>query len=639
MNRLIRIAFAQKIYRFLMIFTLIASILFTIASQLEVCSLALVVKKGPDFFEFCGPGKEHVTKEDLLKKWDQVDENKTGIITKEDLRSFTEKQTNAGLMDKGIAVLQKWIPIHKSAWAFISVLVFAALFKAITLFAYRFGTKLFTIHMCRDVRQKYFEHIQSLPMSFYHSHNIGALSTRAMNDAYVIADGIHSALVNYVQTPFAVLSTLALCFAISWQLSCLIFFGLPILIAPIIFIARRIRRLSWQLQKKQEAFSSVLVEFLRGVQTIKLYAMEAFSLKKYGELNNAMAHLEKRNARYDTSSRPVLHTVAMFILVTIILFGLWMLRLPLHEVVFYCGLLMNVYEPVKKFSEESGRIQRGAAACDRLYEVLDEKPTIVDDNEALTKIPFTTSIAFNDVSFGYGNVNPVLSSISFEVKKGETIAIVGPTGGGKSTIVSLLARLFEPQKGSITIDGNPIQQFTQKSLREFFGIVPQHSFLFHDTVSENIKFGRPYTEEQVQGAAKLAHAEEFIVKLPEGYQTLLAEAGKTLSGGQQQRLALARALIKDSPVLVLDEATSSLDSASELHIKTILKELKGNVTQIIIAHRLSTIEDADRIIVIEGGQKVGDGTKEELLNSCPTFRRLWMPHIDVQPSLKVETIC
>jgi len=638
MRRLIRIAFTQNLYRFLMVFTLLFAILFTVASQLEIFSLGLVIKKGPDLFELCSSNKETLSREELLQKWDQIDSNKSGVITRENLRSFTEKEPNAGLLDRSVALLQRWIPIHKNIWAFIGVLAFVALFKAITLFCYRFGTRLFTIYLCRDVRQHYFEHIQSLPMSFYHNHNIGALSTRAMNDAYIIADGIHSALVNYVQTPFALFSTLALCFAISWQLSCIIFFGLPILIGPIIFIARRIRRLSWQLQKKQEAFSSVLVEFLRGVQTIKLYAMEAFSLKKYKELNQAMTGLEKRNARYDTSSRPVLHTIGMAILVAVILFGLWVLLLPLHEVVCYCGLLWNVYEPVKKFSEESGRIQRGAAACDRLHEVLDQHPTIVDKDEAKSEIPFTSTIAFNNVSFSYGQ-SPVLSSISFEVKKGETIAIVGPTGGGKSTIVSLLARLFEPQEGSITIDGTCIQKFTQKSLRDFFGVVPQHAFLFHDTVSENIKFGRSYTEEEVQCAAQMAHAEEFIVKLPDGYKTLLAEAGKTLSGGQQQRLALARALIKQSSVLVLDEATSALDSSSELHIKSVLKELKGNITQIIIAHRLSTIEDADRIIVIEGGEKVGDGTKEELLNSCPTFRRLWMPHTNMAPPLKVETIC
>lgn len=195
----------------------------------------------------------------------------------------------------------------------------------------------------------------------------------------------------------------------------------------------------------------------------------------------------------------------------------------------------------------------------------------------------------------------------------------------ESTIVSLLTRLFEPQDGAITIDGIPIQQFAQKTLREFFAVVPQRPFLFHDTVRENIRFGRTYDEEMVRCAARRAHAEEFICSLPNGYDTVLAEAGKTLSGGQQQRMAIARALVKQSPILVLDEATSSLDTASESHIKQALKELKGTVTQIVIAHRLSTIEDADRIIVIDRGKKVGDGTKDDLLATCPTFQRLYTP--------------
>jgi ABC-type multidrug transport system fused ATPase/permease subunit len=467
-------------------------------------------------------------------------------------------------------------------------------------------------------------------MSFYQAHNIGGLSSRTVTDAYVIADGINSALVNYLQTPFAVISTLGLCFAISWKLSCVVFLGIPLLIGPIVFIARRIKRLSKQLQTKQEAFSSVLVEYLRGIQTIKLYAMEDFSLKKYQEHNDAMAHLEIRSARYDISARPVLHAIGMVFLITALLFGLWGLQLPLHEVLFFCALLIAVYEPLKKFAEENGRIQRGIAASERLHEVLELRPAIQDEHEAKTNIPFEESLNFKDVTFSYGE-KPVLSSVSFSVKKGEMVAIVGSTGGGKSTTISLLTRLFEPQEGSITIDSVPIQQYTQKSLREFFAVVPQRPFLFHDTVAENIRYGRQYNDESVRQAARLAHAEEFILKLPQQYNSLLAEAGKTLSGGQQQRIALARALIKQAPILVLDEATSSLDTASELHIKSVLKELKGTTTQIVIAHRLSTIEDADRIIVIEEGKKVGEGTKEELLRGCPAFQRLWHPQLHPLP--------
>jgi ABC-type multidrug transport system fused ATPase/permease subunit len=627
MKRLLSIAFSKGAYRYLFVFTLIFALGFTIATQLEMFSLGIVARKGPDFFELFGSGSHPstVSYTEMQSRWSELDSQAKGVVSRDEVSQYMDAHKKGGIIDRGIDAINRFLPINTSVWALVTVILSVSLFKAITLFSYRFGTKLFAINIGKDIRQEYFEHIQSLPMSFYQAHNIGALSSRVVNDAYIIADGINSTLVNYFQTPFALISTLSLCFAISWKLSCVVFLGFPMLIGPIIFIAKRIRRLSRQLQKKQEAFASVLVEFLSGIQTIKLFAMEHFSLKKYRENNEAMAALEIRNARYDMSSRPILHTIAMLFLVTVLLFGLWGLCLPLHEVLLFCGLLSAVYEPVKKFAEENGRIQRGAAACDRLYEVLDLRPSIHDEKGAKEEVSFSDTLVFDDVSFSYGEQTAVLSSVSFTVKRGEMVAIVGPTGGGKSTIVSLLARLFEPQQGTIMLDGVPIQQFTQKALRDFFAIVPQRPFLFHDTIRENICFGRAFNEEAVRYAAKQAHAEEFICALPSKYETFLEEAGKSLSGGQQQRLAIARALIKQSPILVLDEATSSLDPVSELHIKLALRELKGNCTQIIIAHRLSTIEDADRIIVIEGGRKVGDGTKEQLLQTCPTFKRLWMP--------------
>ena len=562
MKRLLKIAFSKGLYRSLLLFTLIAALGFTIANSLKMFSLGIITRKGPDFFELFGTGNHPATvsNQELIERWKELDKDGKGTVDRSDVSQYMETHHKEGIVDQGIAAISRYLPLDKKISALVLVILSVALFEAVTLFAYRFGTKLFAIHISKDIRQKYFEHIQSLPMSFYQVHNVGALSSRAVNDAYMIADGINSALVNYLQTPFALISTLALCFAISWQLSCVVFFGLPLLIGPIIFIAKRIRRLSRQLQKKQEAFASVLVEFLSGVQTIKLFAMEDFSLRKYEENNKAMADLEIRNARYDISSRPVLHTIAMLFLVTTLIIGLWGLCLPLHEVLFFCGLLSAVYEPVKKFAEENGRIQRGIAACDRLYEVLDLTPSIQDDKDAKAEILFTNDVAFENVTFSYGNDQTVLSDVSFRVKKGEMVAIVGPTGGGKSTIVSLFTRLFEPQSGLITIDGVPIQQISQKTLREFFSVVPQKPFLFHDTVRENIRFGRTFSDDAVRYASRQAHAEEFICALPNGYDTFLAEAGKTLSGGQQQRLAIARALIKQSPILVLDEATSALDN-------------------------------------------------------------------------------
>jgi ABC-type multidrug transport system fused ATPase/permease subunit len=235
---------------------------------------------------------------------------------------------------------------------------------------------------------------------------------------------------------------------------------------------------------------------------------------------------------------------------------------------------------------------------------------------------FESMIEFDRVSFKY-NDDWVIRDLSFTVRKGEVVALVGATGAGKSTIVQLLPRLYEVQEGEIRIDGIPVGACTQKSLRELIAFVPQRPFLFYDTVAANIAFGRSYSREEIEDAAKKAFAHEFIVDLPKGYDTLLAEMGKSLSGGQQQRLAIARALVKKAPILVMDEATSSLDAISESRIKLAIMQLQGEVTQILIAHRLSTIEHADRVIFLDNGRKIAEGCQEELLKSCKPFRLMW----------------
>ena len=285
-------------------------------------------------------------------------------------------------------------------------------------------------------------------------------------------------------------------------------------------------------------------------------------------------------------------------------------------------MLYIFYEPIKKFAEENSHIQRGIAASDRMFEVMATKPQIQDHPGALVLKDFNHSIEFKDVWFKYQD-EWVLKGVNFKVNKGEMVAIVGPTGAGKSTIVQLIPRLYEVQQGQILIDGQPIDTFTQKSLRELISYVPQRSILFLDTVAANIAFGKPFSQQQIQEAATKAHAAEFIEKMPQGYHTELAEGGRNLSGGQQQRLAIARALVKHSPLLIMDEATSSLDALSEYHIKTAIQQLRGGITQILIAHRLSTIENADRIIYLDEGVKVAEGTRDELLATCSGFRKMW----------------
>lgn len=629
MNRLFQIAFSKSKYRFLLGLTLVAMFLLTIASQLEIFTLGVITSKGPDFFELFAPIKDGtlvhtdtVAQTLLDERFKVMDVQGDGIVTKDDATAFLQQWRHKSFIDNAMRYLDNHFNVSGNIFNLAIMVVIVALFKAITLFVHRFSTKLVAIRLSCDLRQNYFEHIQSLPMSFYQQHNMGSLSSRVVGDAALIAEAVNACLVNYLETPFKVISTLVLCFLTSWQLSLIIFLGFPLIVYPIIFLARRVKRISKQIQKNQEHFSSVLLDFLGGIQTVKVFAMEKFSLDKYREQNERMAALEKKSARYDLSSRPIVHTIGMMFLATALLYGLYTLRMNVSEVLFYCGMLYIFYEPIKKFAEENSRIQRGIAAAERMYEVMDLKPQIVDVENADTLTDLETTIEFDHVSFRYED-QWVLKDLSFTIKKGESVALVGPTGAGKSTIVQLLPRLYDVQQGEIRINGKPQSAYTQQSLRECMAFVPQKPFLFLDTVAANIAFGRDFTQEQIETAAKKAHADEFIQRLPLGYKTEIAEGGKNLSGGQQQRLAIARALVKEAPILIMDEATSSLDSISENYIKTAIAELHGEVTQIIIAHRLTTIEHVDKIIYLEKGEKVAEGTKDELLRICPGFRLMW----------------
>ncbi len=633
MSRLFWIAFYKHKHRALVVLTLIAMLLLTVASQLEMFTASVMIKSGPGFFELFAPIKEGklvrtnaITKQELDERFNAIAEESPNGITKSLAERYMAKWHPKNLIEQGTHFLDSHFHITGNVLNLAVMIVLVAIFKALVLFTHRFCTRLIAIRVSQDLRQEYFEHIQSLPMSFYQQHNMGGLSSRVVGDAALIAEAINACLVNYLQTPFTIITTLTVCFLTSWQLSLIIFVGFPLIIFPIVFLARRVKRISKQIQKNQEHFTSVLLDFLGGIQTIKVVAMEPFSLKKYQEKNVKMADLEKQSARYDLSSRPIVHTIAMLCLATVLLYGLYALHMDVSEVLFFCGMLYLFYEPVKKFAEENSHIQRGIAAAERMFEVMDLKPEIQDGVEDLDfKVPHQKgdmAIVFDKVGFRYGE-DWVLRDFSLTIKRGESVALVGPTGAGKSTIAQLLPRLYDVQEGKILINGRPISQYTQKSLREAMAFVPQKPFLFLDTIAANIAFGRDFTEEQVLSASKKAHAHEFISVLPDAYATEVAEGGKNLSGGQQQRLAIARALIKEAPILIMDEATSSLDAVSEHYIKNAIGELSGKITQIIIAHRLSTIEHVDKIVYLEKGRKVAEGTKDEMLKICPGFRRMW----------------
>lgn len=626
MKLLLQAALRNSKHLTLAIITFFSLMFLTVANQCEMFSIGLMANTGADFFTLFTPEgkkvKDKLSISDVTKRWELIDINEDGVITKQEAARYLAGRKDTNPLSWVMNKVASHLDLEQNFSLLITILIAVALFKAVTLFISRFVTQLLSIRVTRDLRQQYFEHIQSLPLSFYQEQNLGSLSSRAVGDAGQIASSLNSCLTNYMQTPFTILSNLLACFYLSWKLSLIIFFGLPLVVMPVIFLTRQVKRITRQIQKNQETFTSVLLDFIAGIQTVKIFAMEAFSLRKYKEQNDRMAHLESKSAKYGLLTRPVLHLIATGCLAIVVLFGLYSLHMTVGQLLMFCGLLHLFYEPVKKFAEENANIQKGVVAAERMFEVLHLKPQIEDSDGAIQISGFKNIIEFDHVWFKYKD-EWVIKDVSFTVKRGEVVALVGATGAGKSTLVQLLPRLYDVQKGEIRIDGIPLNAITQKSLREQIAFVPQRPFLFFDTVAENIAFGRSFSTEDIEDAAKKAYAHEFIVDLPNQYNTLLAEMGKTLSGGQQQRLAIARALVKKAPILVMDEATSSLDSISENRIKAAIRDLQGEITQILIAHRLSTIEHADKIIFFERGRKLGEGNLQELLETCLPFRLMW----------------
>lgn len=584
---LLKAAVETRRHLILFLVTMGCMLLLTIANQLEMCALGALSNLGTNL--------------------------------------LSDKLSSIGVENNPLAPVILFVKSHLHRVGDLRVLIYVllgvAMFKATSLFFSRYLTQLIAVRVSADLRQKYFAHIQSLPMSFYQQYNSAALSSRVVGDAGQIALSLNACLVNYFQTPFTLVSTLFICFTLSWKLSLIIFIGGPLVVFPILFLAKKVKQITRQILKNQENFASVLVDFLAGIQTVKIFAMESFSRKKYEQQNTRMLALEKKAAKYATLARPILHAITTLCLASVLILGLYVLKMSLSELLVFCGMLHLVYEPIKKFSEENAIIQRGIAAAERMFEVLDQK-SLIEDRDGALELDFQEKIEFDHVWFAYQD-EWILRDLSFTVRKGETFAIVGPTGSGKSTIVTLLPRLYEVQKGEIRIDGRPISDYTQKSIRESIAFVAQKPFLFLDTIAANISFGRDFSQEKILDAAKKAYADEFIARLPKGYETELEETGRNLSGGQHQRLSIARALVKEAPILILDEATSSLDAISENRIKKAISELHGEMTQIIIAHRLGTIEHADRILYLDRGVKIAEGTKEELLENCPPFRQMW----------------
>jgi ATP-binding cassette, subfamily B, bacterial MsbA len=469
----------------------------------------------------------------------------------------------------------------------------------------------------RDFRVAIFNHIHRQALSFFNTMPTGTLMSRVISDVALLQQAVSNALVGVVRDFFQVVILLGVVFYMNWRLAMISFIILPVAAYPIVRFGRLFRRLSTKTQEEVAHVANILHETISGSRIVKAFCREEYEGNRFrAQVGNLLA-LTMKDARYRCLQHPLMEFIGGIAIAAIIWFGgKEVIAGTTTPGTFFAFLtaLIAAYEPVKGVSRINSTIQQGLAAATRVFAILDVKPEIEDRPGAIPLPPFRQSIEFHQVSYRYNDENLVLSDINLTVPAGEALAIVGPSGGGKTTLTNLIPRFLDLKEGAIRIDGIDIREVTIASLRQQIAIVSQQTILFNDTVRNNIAYGdQEATEEQIFAAARAAHAFDFIQTLPQGFDTVIGEGGARLSGGEKQRISIARALLKNAPILILDEATSSLDTESEREVQKALENLMKDRTTLVIAHRLSTIKNADRILVIKDGLIVEEGTHDSLI--------------------------
>lgn len=494
-----------------------------------------------------------------------------------------------------------------------------AIFFVKGLFFFMYSYLLEMVGQCviRDLRNKIYTHLHDMPLHFFHQHPTGELISRIMNDVTMLQGSVTHALIRTLRDFFSVIGLIGVIFFMDWRLALVSMLFLPMAAVPIVVFGKKFRRISTTYQTKIGEATSQLHETIAGVRIVKAFGMEQFEKQRFGAKMQGIMDTLMMETKYSCLSHPMIEFLGGIGMAMIIWFGgtqvLQGNSTPGSFMSFLTALIM-LYEPVKGVSKINTTIQQGLAASTRIFTLLDLQPDIREAAEAVVLKPFKSSIVFADVSFHYENNETVIKHLNLRVNRGEVLAVVGPSGSGKTTLANLLPRFYEVSQGAVRIDDVDIRQATFASLRSQMALVTQQTILFNDTVRNNIAYGRPdCPEEKIIEAARSAYALDFIMELPQGFDTIIGESGARLSGGQQQRISIARALLKDAPILILDEATSALDTESEREVQKALENLMQNRTTIVIAHRLSTIQNADRIIVLKDGQLVEEGTHGELL--------------------------